>query len=246
MSLNRQQREKVNHFSSVTGANPKVAQEFLKRNSWSLEHSVDVYFHSNRGPESSVDAKKVEALWLQFSKDGRIDADGVAALCEELGIEPVDPVTLCFACQCSAQEMGTFTREEFCRGVVRLECDTMEKLRNKVPEMRAMLKDKVAMKEIYSYTFDLSLEPGQRVLQVEYCTELWKILLPDHFPLLPEFLAFVEEHCKNAISKDLWHMVFDLATTCKPDLSDYDVDGGAWPVFLDEFVEHYREKMGTS
>ncbi len=25
-------------------------------------------------------------------------------------------------------------------------------------------------------------------------------------------------------------MVFDLATTVKADLSDYDMDGGAWPV----------------
>jgi DCN1-like protein 1/2 len=244
-SLNRQQREKVNHFSSVTGANPKVAQEFLKRHSWSLELSVDTYFHSTRSQQSSVDAKKVEALWLQFSVEAegtrRIDAEGVQNLCAELGIEPVDPVTLCLAYHCNAQEMGSFTRDEFCRGVVRLECDTLEKLKGKVPEMRQMLKDKTQMKDIYTYTFDLSLESGQRVLPVEYCVELWKILLPDHFVLLPEFLLFVEENCKNSISKDLWAMTFDLATQCQPDLSDYDADGGAWPVFLDEFVENYRE-----
>jgi len=45
----------------------------------------------------------------------------------------------------------------------------------------------------------------------------------------------------NSISKDLWAMTYDLATQCQPDLSDYDADAGAWPVFLDEFVEHYRE-----
>ena len=37
--------------------------------------------------------------------------------------------------------------------------------------------------------------------EVEYCVELWKILLPDHFALLPEFLAFVEENCHQTQSR---------------------------------------------
>lgn len=80
-------------------------------------------------------------------------------------------------------------------------------------------------------------------LPVELVVELWKLLLKDHFALLEEFCAFVVENCKNTISKDVWMMVFDLATTVKPDLSDYDMDGGAWPVLLDEFVEQHREKQ---
>ena len=35
-------------------------------------------------------------------------------------------------------------------------------------------------------------------------------------------------------------MLFDLATQVKPDLSDYDLQNGAWPVILDEFVDFVR------
>lgn len=249
MSINRAQREKINHFSAVTGAPPKIAQEFLKRNSWSLEHSVDSFFHSGQAQHHlapAVDTKKVEALWQRYAANGRINADGVGKLCEDLEVDPCDPVTLVLAYYCSAEEMGSFSHEEFCRGVMRLECDTVEKLRNKLPEMRQQLQDRASMKEIYAFTFSLSLESGQKNLPVDLVIELWRLLLKEHFALLEEFCAFVTEHCKNTISKDVWMMVFDLATTVKADLSDYDMDGGAWPVLLDEFVEHYRDQQGKA
>jgi len=45
---------------------------------------------------------------------------------------------------------------------------------------------------------------------------------------------------KPVISKDVWNTVFDLVTSHKSDLSDYDLEGGAWPVMIDDFVVGMR------
>merc|ERR1712232_522134 len=131
------------------------------------------------------------------------------------------------------------TREEFLGGMQRLGCDELGKLRGKLDEMRATLADRTTCKEIYSFTFQFALDPGQRCLPVEMRLEFWKLLLRGHFALLDAWIGFVEARVKNAISKDTWMMLWDLATQVSPDLSDYDTSG-AWPVLLDEFVEFVR------
>merc|ERR1712187_540238 len=98
--------------------------------------------------------------------------------CFDLGISPLDPVTLVIAFRCHAERMGLFTREEFMSGMTSLECDEVGKLRAKLDELRRPLLDKVALKEIYAYTFRFALDAGQRCLPVGICVELWKLLLP--------------------------------------------------------------------
>merc|ERR1719478_1512509 len=128
-------------------------------------------------------------------------------------------------------------------GMQRLGCDDIIKLRAKLDALRGMLQDRTTCKEIYAFTFQFALDQGQRCLPVEMCIEFWKLLLKDHFALLDQWIAFVEQRVKNAISKDTWMMLYDLATQVKPDLSDYDMNG-AWPVLIDEFVESVKAARG--
>ena len=65
--------------------------------------------------------------------------------------------------------------------------------------------------------------------------EFWRLFLADRFALLEDWLAFAEKNCKAMISRDLWIMVWDLATDVSPDLSDFEYDG-AWPTLIDDFV----------
>lgn len=241
-ALNRQQREKVANFQAVTGAPPKLAAEFLKRYSWSLDQAVDTFFTEGHSfpskPAATVDAKKVDTFFRKYKapdEDG-IHSEGIQELCSDLGISTLDPVTLVISYHCRAEQMGIFTREEFVGGMQRLGCDDLLKLRGKLEELRASLSDRHRCKEIYAFTFQFALDQGQRCLPVEMCVELWKLLLRPHFALLDQWLAFVEQRVKNAISKDTWMMLYDLATQVQPDLSDYDMNG-AWPVLIDEFVE---------
>lgn len=244
-ALNRQQREKVANFQAVTGAPAKLAAEFLKRYSWSLDQAVDTFFTEGHSypskPATTVDAKKLDTFFRKYKApdDDTIRSEGIQELCTDLGISALDPVTLVLSFFCRAEQMGVFTREEFVGGMQRLGCDDILKLRAKLDELRAMLADRTTCKDIYAFTFQFALDQGQRCLPVEMCIEFWKLLLRGHFPLLDAWISFVEQRVKNAISKDTWMMLYDLATQVKPDLSDYDMNG-AWPVLLDEFVEQVR------
>jgi hypothetical protein len=183
-------------------------------------------------------------VWEEFSADGKFCEEQVGKLCEALEIDPAgDPVVLVLAFLCGAKEMGTFTQAEVQQGLRELGVETTAELRAAVPEMRQMLAEEKFAKRIYSFAFDFSLEENMRGLHMEVAVELWKILLKDRFGLLEPFLAYIEGTSMKAISKDLWSMVFDFATSFKVDLSDYDLDGGAWPVVLDEFVQHHREQQ---
>jgi len=247
-ALNRQQREKVANFQAVTGAPTKLALEFLKRYSWSLDQAVDTFFTEGHSfPTSrataSVDAKKLDAFFRKYKAPDEdcIRSEGIQELCTDVGISTLDPVTLAMSYHCRAEQMGIFTKEEFMGGMQKLGCDSAEKLNTKLEDLRAMLSDRTLCKEIYAFTFQFALDHGQRCLPVEMCIEFWKLLLREHFALLDEWIAFVEKRVKNAISKDTWMMLYDLATQVKPDLSDYDMNG-AWPVLLDEFVEQVKQQ----
>jgi len=243
--LNRSQREKVAYFQAVTGAPAKLAADFLKRYSWSLDQAVDTFFTEGHcyasKPQSSVDAKKLDSFFRKYKApdEEAIRSEGIEELCQDLGVSTLDPVTLVLSYHCRAEQMGIFTREEFCGGMQRLGCDDAQKLRQKLEELRASLEDKTSCKEVYAFTFQFALDQGQRCLPVEMCVEFWKLLLRSHFALLDAWLAFVDQRVKNAVSKDTWMMLYDLATQVKPDLSDYDLNG-AWPVLIDEFVEQMR------
>lgn len=243
-ALNRAQRDKVANFQAVTGAPAKLAADFLARYGWSLDQAVDTFFtegHTFGGRGSavaSIDQKKLDGFFRKYKAPDAdtIGSEGIQELCTDCGISTLDPVTLVLCYHCRAEQMGVFTRDEFCGGMTRLGCDDVQKLRAKLEELRSALSDRAACKEIYAYTFQFALDQGQRCLPVEMCIEFWKLLLRNHFALLDAWLNFVEQRCKNAISKDTWMMLYDLATQVKPDLSDYDMNG-AWPVLIDEFVE---------
>jgi len=245
-ALNRSQREKVANFQAVTGAPAKLAAEFLKRYSWSLDQAVDTFFmeghsFSSAAPAKSLDAKKLDAFFRKYKAPDEdvIKSEGIQELCTDVGIDPLDPVTLVLCYHCRAEQMGVFTREEFAGGMQRLGCDDQAQLRAKIEELRQMLADRSTCKEIYAFTFQFALDQGQRNLPVDMCLEFWKMLLRPHFALLEQWVSFVEQRVKNSISKDTWMMLYDLATQVKPDLSDYDMNG-AWPVLIDEFVESVK------
>ncbi|CEM03285.1 unnamed protein product [Vitrella brassicaformis CCMP3155] len=247
--MNKAQREKVTQFQNVTGAPQKVANDYLKRFSWSLDQAVDNFFaegNSFSAKNPKTDTKKLENFFKKYKENDpnameeHIGIDGTQQLCKDIGVEVSDPVTLVLGYHCGAKNMGVFTKDEFTKGMNALGVDSVERLRDKLPEMRATLKERVRCKDIYGFTFQFALDQGQRTLPLEMCVEFWKMLLRDHFTLLDDWLEFVKDHCKNNVTKDTWMMLYDLATTISPDLSNYDGDG-AWPVLIDEFVEWWNE-----
>lgn len=159
---------------------------------------------------------------------------------KDLDVDPgADVVALALASACNASEMGIFRRREFICGCAALEADNVDDLRVKLPDLRAKLLSGKTLPEVYAYTFGVALEPPCKVLPLDEAIQYWQLLLPD-WPLREAFCDWATKHMRlKTINRDVWMMILKLATQVPADLSTYD-DDPAWPVVLDEFVEHYR------
>jgi hypothetical protein len=58
----------------------------------------------------------------------------------------------------NAAVMCEFTKEEFTQGLVKLNCDSIEKLKKKLPELRTELQDADKFRDIYNYAYMFSRE----------------------------------------------------------------------------------------
>ncbi|KAJ9528370.1 hypothetical protein QJQ45_014367 [Haematococcus lacustris] len=168
-----------------------------------------------------------------------ITAEGIMKFCADLKVEPADVVMLVIACYMNAAYMGEFTKDEFISGMVKLGCDSMDKLRNKLPELRAELKSPSRFKDIYNYAYTFSREKGQKCVQLDTALGMWQLLFPADrpWPLLDDWCEFLtKQHGGKAISKDTWTQLLDFIRTVKPDLSNFDPDNSAWPYLIDEVI----------
>lgn len=199
----------------------------------------------------SVNKRALKALYLRYcevlegapasdsSRDG-VGGEKFLQLFQDLAVDPAsDVAALALSSACGASEMGIFRRREFICGCAVLEVDTLEDLREKMPELREGVLSGKTLPEVYAYTFGVALEAPSKVLPLEEAQQYWALLLHE-WPLREAFCEWAAEHMKaKAINRDLWMMVLKLASEVPADLSTYD-ENPAWPVIIDEFVEYYR------
>lgn len=245
--LNRTQKSQVQQFQAITGASEKIALDCLRAAGWSVEGGIDVFYSSaasmpSRQAAPSLDRAAIEATFDRYKDDDDPDvilAEGVQQLCEDLGVDPADIVMLVLSYHLDAATMCEYSRQEWVSGLTKLRCDSLDKLKSKLPELRRQLDDPALFKEIYNYAYNFCREKGQKCVQQDTALGMWDLLLRDRWPLLDQWLDFLGEHHKHAISRDTWTQLWDFIQSVKSDLSDYD-ENGAWPYLLDEFVEHIR------
>lgn len=203
-----------------------------------------------------VNKRALKQLYARYSEelppiDHPTGPDGISGekflqLFKDLSVDPAaDVAALALAAACNASEMGVFRRREFICGCTVLEVDSLEDLRDKMPELRENVLSGKTLPDVYTYTFGIALEAPSKVLPLEEARQYWALLLHD-WPLREAFCDWAERHMKGrAINRDLWMMVLKLATEVPADLSNYD-DNPAWPVVFDEFVEYYRSLKGET
>ncbi|PAA49728.1 hypothetical protein BOX15_Mlig012310g1 [Macrostomum lignano] len=201
----------------------------------------------------------------------RIGAGGVAHLCRDLGLDPVDIRVLLLAWLCRAREMCAFTEAELRRGCAALrqaEAPTADGLRAALDaRLDAMtggraggrmsgdmldVKDiDVAFKDLYRWAFDFGLESGQRTLQLPMATDLWALVFearPSGVPpLLGAWLTWLQSGASGVkgVSRDTWNMFLTFIDTCGSDLSAYD-HNEAWPSLIDDFVEAETDRANQN
>ncbi|KAI3903098.1 hypothetical protein MKW92_025525 [Papaver armeniacum] len=92
----------------------------------------------------------------------------------------------------------------------------------------------------YDFVFFINRENGQKSITVSRATAAWRLVLAGRFRLLNHWCDFVEKHKKHNVSEDTWQQVLAFSRCVNEDLGGYD-PRGAWPVLIDDFVEHmYR------
>ena len=189
---------------------------------------------------SPVNTNAIDSLFLNYKSrnSSDIEREGIQQFCDDLGIDPLDPVILVIAYHCKAEVMGVFKKSEFVEGLKSLGCDSILGLKNKIPELRQTLEDIQKFKGLYLFIFGFSKEIGCRNLNIDVAIAMWRLLLENKFPLLEKWIEFLENRGKrHDISKDTWEMLLDFLEIMKNDgISGYDPNS-AWPTLIDEFVE---------
>ncbi|KAM3253084.1 defective in cullin neddylation protein AAR3 isoform X1 [Capsicum annuum] len=92
----------------------------------------------------------------------------------------------------------------------------------------------------YDFVFFVCRENGQKNITISKAVTAWKIVLAGRFRLLDHWCNFVEKNQRYNISEDTWQQVLAFSRSVHENLEGYDREG-AWPVLIDDFVEHmYR------
>ena len=65
-----------------------------------------------------------------------INPDGLTKFLNDLGLEPVDPLTLMISWKFNAKKSGYYTREEFINGMGKLNCNQTKDLKNLLPKLK--------------------------------------------------------------------------------------------------------------
>ncbi|BFZ14564.1 hypothetical protein BsWGS_17603 [Bradybaena similaris] len=167
--------------------------------------------------------------------------EGMEKFCEDIGVEPENIVMLVIAFKLGAKNLGFFTYDEWMLGMTDLQCDTIEKLQNRLDYLRALLNEPPLFKNIYRFAFDFAREKDQRCMDIETAKAMLSLVLGKSWPLFSSFHQFLEQSKYKVINKDQWCNILEFSRSIKSNLDNYDEDG-AWPVMLDEFVEWLKEE----
>lgn len=100
-----------------------------------------------------------------------------------------------------------------------------------------LMVDSCEFSRFYNFMFFICRENGQRSITVSRAIMAWKLVLSGRFRLLNQWCSFIEKNQRHNISEDTWRQVLAFSRCVHENLEGYDPEG-AWPVLIDEFVEH--------
>lgn len=170
----------------------------MAQNDWKLDLASDNYFQN---PEAyykeprNVDKKRLEALYTKYkdpNENDKITADGILKFLDELELSPDSKLVLIIAWKFKAATQCEFTREEFINGMTELGCDSVEKLRARLPNLENELKDNYKFKDFYHFTFNYAKNPGQKGLDLDMAIAYWNIVLKGKFKFLDLWCKFLQ------------------------------------------------------
>ncbi|KAF7724613.1 hypothetical protein EC973_000857 [Apophysomyces ossiformis] len=199
----------------------REAAQLLRNSDWDLNVALNSFYESPRHvATSNLRTSQIQKMFEKYEdpdEKDTITVEGCMSLCEDLGIDPTTIEFLIISHRLGAERMGEFKRENFCNGCIKLGCDSIEKLRNAVGQLRAGLNNEEIFHTLYNYAFLFGRQAGQKSL-----------------------FGFKNNHGK-AISRDTWNLFYDFVNQPNFNLETHDAEG-AWPILIDEFVEYLKKE----
>lgn len=169
--------------------------------------------------------------------------DNLQKFFEDVGVNMEGYMPLAVSWKLGAKRLGEITKEEFVTGWSNFRCKDVSSMKKQVETIKRALeesarpqRDHTEYTAFYKYVFQLAKEDGEgKKLDTELAVEMWGLVLPPVFPLLPKWLSFLEKKAVTSISRDLWKMLLEFAFQIQGGLDSFQ-DDGSWPNLIDDFV----------
>lgn len=130
----------------------------------------------------SSDFSTIDSEFARYSKGEReITEEGIGEFFDDLGIDPMDPVTLVISFKMEAKVMGEYTKTEFRNGFQAMDCNSVSDLKKKIPTLRGLLKKEADFVNIYKFVFNFLKGEDARNVNIDYAIPMWELLLKEFY-----------------------------------------------------------------
>lgn len=209
---------------------------------------MNLYSHLSGDGLSKLDAlfAKTRDIGITAGDDEtspNIQPEGVTKLCEQLKINPDGIDYMILAWKLGTKTPYEISRFEFIGGFDRIGCSDISSMTKRLKEIvTETQKDRKEFKKFYQWCFDyMKDKPNAKSISMDSAVATWTVVFENRFPLLQEWLAFVQDSGMKGIGHDAWRMTLKFVDTVGGDINKY-TEEEAWPVLIDDFVDHLKSK----
>jgi len=177
-----------------------------------------------------------------------INMEGIVNLCTELDIDPLTDIRiLVFLWKMGSKEKPQqISKEEWLAGCTKHKVDTIDHVRKMLPSLDTGFLIHSEFKDFFKFCFQFNREGTHKTLDRELVVELLRLVCGTGSYIAKErldtYCDFLLSHKGTEyvrITLDQWTSFLDFCEEV-PNLEYYDETTSAWPVLIDEYVEHMQ------
>ncbi|GMH60796.1 hypothetical protein TrRE_jg2709 [Triparma retinervis] len=203
---------------------------------------------SGNGGKSTFDQASCTNLFNKYTTEDdpfAISMEGIADLCDDLDLDPtvdIRVLVLFFKLGANAKP-GEISQAEWNRGCEELGLEKVEDFKKLLPSLDTGFMDHEDFRKFYKFVFQFSREGTNKTIEKDMVVALLQMVLCDRSnPHLNPFCEFLNRSGEEneRISLDAWQSFLAFSMETDVGCEEYDMDGGAWPVLIDEYVTWKR------